>query len=97
MSEDNLPTAINMAIKRAMGMVNSMKEGIRKIIIFTIEKKLTPLLITRSIICRIFPISRTKVRTNKIMRKGKAISLNMYRLMILRIELSTIFICEIQI
>ena len=77
--------AIKMAIKRAIGIVNSMKEGNRKTMILAMEKTLTPLLMTRSIICIIFPINRTKVRTNKIIIKGKAISLNIYLLIILRI------------
>jgi hypothetical protein len=42
--------AIRMAIKRAIGTVNNIKEGKRKKIIFNMEKTLTPLLITRSMI-----------------------------------------------
>ena len=79
LSADNLPMAMRMAIKRAIGMVNNMKEGKRKKIIFNMEKTLMPLLITKSIICRIFPMSRTKVRINKIMMKEEVISLNIYR------------------
>jgi hypothetical protein len=77
--------AMRMDIKRAMGIVKSMKEGNRKIIILAMEKTLTPLLMNKSIICRIFPMSRTKVSTNRIIKKEDAISLNIYRLMILGI------------
>jgi hypothetical protein len=85
LSEDNLPMAIRIDIKSAIGMVNNIKEGNKKIKILAIEKKLTSLLINKSMICRIFPISKTKVRTNKIITKGNAISLKIYRSMILRI------------
>jgi hypothetical protein len=71
--------AMRMAIKRAIGMVNSIKEGKRKNIILAIIKTLIPLLIIKSVICRIFPMSRTKVRINKMMIKEEAISLNIYR------------------
>jgi hypothetical protein len=68
--------AMRMAIKRAIGMVNSIKEGKRKKISLAIVKALIPLLIIKSMICRIFPMSRTKVRINKMMIKEEAISLN---------------------
>jgi hypothetical protein len=71
--------AMRMDIKRAIGMVNSIKEGKRKKIILAMVKTLIPLLIIKSMICRIFPMSRTKVRINKIMIKEEAISLNIYR------------------
>jgi hypothetical protein len=77
--------AMRMDIKREIGIVNSMKEGKRKKISLAIAKTLMPLLITKSMICNIFPMSRTKVRINKMMIKEEAISLNIYRLMILRI------------
>src|SRR4030042_1079135 len=59
----------------------------RNVIILAMEKKLTPLLTIKSMICRILPMSRTKVKTNKIMKKDIAISLNIYRKIILRIKL----------
>jgi hypothetical protein len=71
--------AIRMAIKSAIGIVNSIKEGKRKKISLVIEKTLIPLLIIKSMICRIFPMSRTKVRINKMMINEEAISLNIYR------------------
>jgi hypothetical protein len=71
--------AMRMDIKRAIGMVNSMKEGKRKKIILAMVKTLIPLLIIKSMICRIFPMSRTKVRINKIMIKEETTSLNIYR------------------
>jgi hypothetical protein len=77
--------AIRMAIKRAIGMVNSIKEGKRKKISLAIVKALIPLLIIKSMICRIFPMSRTKVKINKMMMKEEEISLKIYRLMILSI------------
>jgi hypothetical protein len=70
---------MRMAIKRAIGMVNSIKEGKRKKISLVITKTLMPLLIIKSMICNIFPMSRTKVRINKIMMKEEVISLNIYR------------------
>ena len=85
LSAESRPMAMRMAIKRAIGMVNSIKEGKRKKISLAIAKTLIPLLIIKSMICNIFPMSRTKVRINKMMTKEKAISLNIYRLMILRI------------
>jgi 16S rRNA A1518/A1519 N6-dimethyltransferase RsmA/KsgA/DIM1 with predicted DNA glycosylase/AP lyase activity len=85
LSAENRPMAMRMDIKREIGIVNSMKEGKRKKISLAIAKTLMPLLITKSMICNIFPMSRTKVRINKMMIKEEAISLNIYRLMILRI------------
>ena len=85
LSAENRPMAMRMDIKREIGIVNSMKEGKRKKISLAIAKTLMPLLITKSMIFNIFPMSRTKVRINKMMIKEEAISLNIYRLMILRI------------
>ena len=85
LSAENRPMAMRMDIKREIGIVNSIKEGKRKKISLAIAKTLMPLLITKSMICNIFPMSRTKVRINKMMIKEEAISLNIYRLMILRI------------
>jgi hypothetical protein len=76
LSEESLPIAIKIAIKRAMGIVNNRKEGKRKITSLAMEKMLIPLLTIKSMIWRIFPISKTKVRTNKIMMNGNAISFN---------------------
>jgi len=64
-------------------MVNSIKEGKRNKMSLAIAKALIPLLIIKSMICRIFPMSRTKVRINKMMIKEEEISLKIYRLMIL--------------
>jgi hypothetical protein len=61
--------AMRMAIKKAIGIVNSIKEGKRKEISLAIEKTLIPLLITKSMTCNIFPMRRTKVRINKMMIK----------------------------
>ena len=59
-----------------MGMVNIRKEGIRKSISCAMSLKRIPLLIIKSISCRIFPMSSTKVSTRRIMQNGKAISLS---------------------
>jgi hypothetical protein len=82
--------AMRMAIKRAIGMVNSSKEGKRKKISLAIVKALIPLLIIKSMICRIFPMSRTKVRINKMIIKEEEISFKIYRLMILSMSVSTL-------
>ena len=83
LSAENLPSAMSIETKKAIGIVNISIEGKRKIISLAIVKMLIPLLKTKSMIWRIFPISRTKVKTNKMIIKGKAISLNIYRLIIL--------------
>jgi hypothetical protein len=67
--------AIKMAIRRAMGIVNSMNEGRRKMISLATMKMLIPLLTIKSMIWRILPMSNVKVSMNKMMMKGKAISL----------------------
>ena len=83
MSADNRPMEISMEIRKDIGIVNIKSEGKRKKMSFKIEIKLIPLLTYKSIICRILPIIRTKVNTNKIMKNKKDVSLNMYRLIIL--------------
>jgi len=67
--------AIKMAIKRAIGIVKTIKEGRRKIMIFVMTRTPIPLLTIKSMIWSIFPISRTNVRTNRMIKKGKVISL----------------------
>ena len=74
MSPDSLPRPIRIAIRREMGIVNTRKEGIRRIISRAMSAKEIPLLIIRSISCRILPIRRTKVSTRRIVQKGTAIS-----------------------
>ena len=74
MSPDSLPRPIRIAIRREMGIVNTRKEGIRRIISRAMSAKAIPLLIIRSINCRILPIRRTKVSTRRIVQKGTAIS-----------------------
>jgi hypothetical protein len=58
-----------------MGIVNNMNEGRRKITSLAMTKMLIPLLTIKSMIWRILPINKVKVSTNRIMMKGKAISL----------------------
>jgi len=67
--------AMRMAIKRAIGIVKTIKEGRRKTMIFAITRTPIPLLTIKSMIWSIFPISRTNVRTNRMIKKGKVISL----------------------
>jgi len=67
-------------------MVNINKEGSKKKTSFIMEKKLIPLLTYKSIICRILPMIKTKVSTNKIMKKTDDVSLNIYLLIILYIS-----------
>jgi hypothetical protein len=83
LSLENLPSPIRMDISKDMGIVKVSSEGIKKKISFDMSKKLTPLLTMRSMSWRIFPIKRTKVRMKRIMKKGSAISRNMYRLIML--------------
>jgi len=80
--------AMSMAINSDMGMVNVNKEGSKNKMTLMIEKKLIPLLTYKSIICRMLPMIKTKVSTNKIMKKRDDVSLNMYLLIILYITLS---------
>jgi hypothetical protein len=70
LSPDNLPKPISIDISSDMGMVNIKKDGVNKRNRFDISMKLTPLLTIKSINWRIFPISRTKVKTKTIMRNG---------------------------
>jgi hypothetical protein len=70
LSLDNLPNPIRIDISSEMGMVNIKKDGVNKRKSFDMSKKLIPLLTIRSISWRIFPMSRTNVKTKMMMKNG---------------------------
>ena len=85
LSADNRPTPISMAIRSDIGTVISKKGGMRYNTSREMSITPTPLLIIRSINCRILPMSKTNVRINRLIMNGKHISLKMYLSMILTI------------
>jgi len=77
LSLESLPRPISTAIRSDMGIVTVRNEGRMNKTILTTVRTLTPLLTIRSVICRIFPMSRTKVKTRIVIRKGRVISFRM--------------------